>query len=89
MSGIEPEKRASKKYGYEENDYLNPENVGLYGFRGNQKEGFKIKEVPITAEEGISSKEYADVYEALYDETYFLDYEYLLKDKEGEPEPVE
>jgi predicted ATPase len=71
LSKVDPEKRASR-YGYSEDDYLNPDEVGAYIFAYDKnKEGYKIEGTEIT-EDGISQKEHMRILEALYEETLKL-----------------
>jgi predicted ATPase len=71
LSKVDPEKRISR-YGYSEDDYLNPEEVGAYIFEYDRnKEGYRIERTEIT-EDGISQKEHMRILEALYEETLKL-----------------
>jgi predicted ATPase len=68
LSKVEEEKR-EKKYEYSGEDFLNSDEVGAYVFNYDEEsKGYKIDEVEITEEDGISDEEFARVYEALYDE---------------------
>ncbi|HUT54249.1 MAG TPA: AAA family ATPase [bacterium] len=69
MSGVD-EKSRVKKYNRGKDDYLLPEEVGVYAFK-RQKRGnaFKIEPVEVTQETGISMDEFSDVLNELYEET--------------------
>jgi len=72
LSQVSPEKRVSK-YGYTEEDFLNPDEVAAYVFNHDkQSDGYKISEIEITEEDGISQKEHMRIIEALYEETLKL-----------------
>ena len=72
LSQVSPEKRVSK-YGYTEEDFLNPDEVAAYVFNyDKQSDGYKISEIEITEEDGISQKEHMRIIEALYEETLKL-----------------
>ena len=71
LSSIEKERRAAK-YGYEEEDYLLPEEVSVHLFITDPQGISKIEKAEITREEGISQEEFLRVHESLYDETYKL-----------------
>ncbi len=68
-----------KAMGYDESDFLEPEELGVYLFQYDRKtKGFKTKEIPIDPEEGIGEEGFASVHESLYDEAvrlarYFAD----------------
>ncbi len=69
LSKVSPKSRV-ERYGYGESDYLNPDEVATYVFTYDEpSKGYKINEVKITEEDGISEEEFARVYEALYEET--------------------
>ena len=69
LSKVSPKSRV-ERYGYGENDYLKPDEVATYVFTYDEdRNGYRIEEVRITEEDGISQEEFAKVYEALYDET--------------------
>jgi predicted ATPase len=71
LSKVDPEKRISR-YGYSEDDYLNPDEVGAYIFEYDRnKEGYRIERTEIT-EDGISQEEHMRILEALYEETMKL-----------------
>jgi predicted ATPase len=68
LSKIEPEKR--KQHGYQENDFLKPDEVAVYVFYYDKdSSGHKIKEVKVTEEDGILQEEFLRIDEALYKET--------------------
>jgi len=72
LSRVEPEKRVSK-YGYTEEDYLKFDEVAAYVFNYDEKNsGYKISEIGITEEDGISQEEHMRIIEALYEETLKL-----------------
>lgn len=61
------------KQGYSAEDYLNPEEVGAYLFDLDWKKGgSSVKELTVSAEDGIPEEEFAKVTEALYKETVYL-----------------
>ena len=62
-----PEERA--KRGYDEDDYLNPEDVGCYLFAWDDEEGGSVvQELEVSAADGIVEDEFYSVDEAMYDE---------------------
>ena len=66
LSSLEDERT---KRGYDENDYLNPDDVGCYLFRWNDIEsGSAIIPLEVSANDGIVEEEFYGVDEALYDE---------------------
>jgi predicted ATPase len=68
LSKIEPEKR--KQHGYQENDFLKPDEVAVYVFYYDKdSSGHKIKEAKVTEEDGILQEEFLRIDEALYKET--------------------
>jgi len=71
LSKISPEKRF-KKYKYAKNDYITPEEVATYSFISDKKNGYKIENVEINWDEGISQKEFIKIYKLLYDESVKL-----------------
>ncbi len=71
LSKISPEKRV-KRYKYAKNDYINPEEVAAYSFTQDKKIGYKIENVEINGEDGISQKEFIKIYKLLYDESVKL-----------------
>ncbi len=72
LSRVEPEKRRSK-YGYTQEDFLNPDEVAAYVFTYEEKSGgHRISEIEITEEDGISQEEHMRIIEALYEETLKL-----------------
>lgn len=69
LSKIKPEERV-RKYKYNENDYLKPEEFGVYEFRYDEASGgYKINEAEITEEDGVSQEEFVRILENLYEET--------------------
>jgi len=71
LSGITPKKRL-EKYVDDKNDFLNTDEVAAYVFSPDKTGGYKIHQVEITEEDGISEEEFVRVHEALYDETIKL-----------------
>jgi len=72
LSKVEPGKRV-ERYGYSEEDFLTPAEVGTYVFHYDEKSGgHKVTEVEVTGEDGISQEEFVKVHEALYEETIEL-----------------
>ena len=66
LSALENERA---KMGYDKDDYLNPEDVGCYLFKWNDDEGGSVvRELEVSADEGIVNDEFYGVDEALYDE---------------------
>lgn len=66
--------RRASKLGYEPADCLKPEDVAAYEFAMNEEAGGSfVKEIPITADEGISEEEFTAVAEALYREAISLE----------------
>ena len=65
---------AARKLGYTKKDQLPSESVGayLFSFRKNRP-GAKIKELPISKNEGIPEDAFVQIAEAIYDETVKLD----------------
>jgi predicted ATPase len=71
LSKIDPEKR--REYEYLEDDYLLPEEVGVYVFHYDPESGGQaITEMPVTEEEGITQEEFTRIHEALYEEAFRL-----------------
>ena len=71
LSQIPEEQRV--KRGYSAKDYLSPEEVGAYLFELEwEKGGSFVKELAVSAEDGIPEEEFARVTEALYKETVYL-----------------
>lgn len=65
--------RERVKQGYDKEDYLKADEVGAYLFDTKQEAGGTIiKELPITIEDGIPEEGFAEVNEALYNETVSL-----------------
>lgn len=72
LSKVSEDERVNQ--GYSPEDFLMPEDVGTYLFDLDQdKGGSFIKEVPVTAEDGIPEEEFTKVAEALYQETVRLE----------------
>ncbi len=68
LSRIKDDKK-KKSYPYGKDDFLKPEEVGVYVFRFDaRRDGYRIEGVEID-DEGISQDEFAKVYEALYEES--------------------
>ena len=66
LSALEDERA---KMGYGADDYLNPEDVGCYLFKLDYEEGGSVvRELEVSAAEGIIEEEFYDVSEALYNE---------------------
>lgn len=62
-----PAERARR--GYDDEDYLNPDDVGCYLFAWDGEEGGSVvRELEVSTEEGIPEDEFADVGEGLYSE---------------------
>lgn len=71
----------SKRYKYEKNDFLKPDETAVYIFKYSKKmKGFKTVAVKVT-EEGIPQEEFLKIDEALYEETIKLKKE-VSKDQE-------
>ncbi|MEW6351477.1 MAG: AAA family ATPase [Thermodesulfobacteriota bacterium] len=63
-----------KEMGYDESDFLEPSELGVYLFQYDRKtKGFKTREIPIDRQEGISDEGFASVHEGLYEEALRLD----------------
>jgi predicted ATPase len=63
-------KKQREELNYWKDDYLKPEEIGVYVFHFDKKsDGCKIEEVEISEEEGISQEEFLKVNEALYEES--------------------
>ncbi len=72
LSEIEGKKRV-EKYKYDEEDFLKLDEIAAYLFRYDKKNGgYKIVDVEITKEDGISDEEFLKIHEALYEETIEL-----------------
>jgi len=72
LSEVEEGKR-KRKYRYDKEDFLKPGEVACYVFNYDaESTGYKIDEVEITKEDGISDDEFIKVTEALYEETVKL-----------------
>lgn len=62
------EKKRKERYGT--GLYLGPEEVGAYLFKyNNRNKAYRIEELPVTGEDGISMEEQTHVAEKLYDES--------------------
>ena len=62
-----PDERARR--GYDDDDYLNPDDVGCYLFAWDGEEGGSmVRELEVSAEEGVIEDEFYDVSESLYNE---------------------
>ena len=62
-----PEERARR--GYDDEDYLSPEDVGCYLFAWDGEEGGSVvRALEVSAEEGVVEDEFYDVSESLYNE---------------------
>ena len=62
-----PDERARR--GYDDEDYLNPDDVGCYLFAWDREEGGSVvRELEVSAEEGVVEDEFYDVSESLYNE---------------------
>lgn len=64
MSKISPTER--KKLGYEEDDFIDDNDVSPYLFRLNDKGRYTIHELPHSADEGIHQDEFISVTESMY-----------------------
>jgi predicted ATPase len=72
LSEVEEGKR-KRKYKYDKEDFLKPSEVSCYVFNYDaESSGYRIDEVEITKEDGISDDEFIKVTEALYEETVKL-----------------
>jgi predicted ATPase len=72
LSEVEEGKR-KRKYKYDKEDFLKPGEVACYVFNYDaESSGYRIDEVEITKEDGISDDEFIKVTEALYEETVKL-----------------
>lgn len=72
LSKIEPRKRV-EEYQYAEEDYLRSNEIATYVFEYDRKgQGYKVAQVEITEEEGISQEEFLKIHEALYEESIKL-----------------
>lgn len=72
LSKIDPKKRV-EKYGYEKDDYLTVKDVAAYVFQYDKKsDEYKIVNVEITEEDGISEDEFTKIQESLYEEAIRL-----------------
>jgi predicted ATPase len=69
LSQIKSEKQR-KSLNFGKDEYLRPDEIGVYVFHFDKKsDGYKIEEVEISEEEGISQEEFLKVSEALYEES--------------------
>lgn len=69
LSRVKEDKR-KERYSYDKDDYLKAEEVGVYAFRADEKrDGYRIEEVEIDEEDGISQEEFVKIYEELYEES--------------------
>lgn len=64
MSKISPTKR--KKLGYDEDDFIDDNDVAPYLFRLDEKGGYSIRELAHSADEGIHQDEFINVTESMY-----------------------
>ena len=72
LSKIEAEERV-RRYRYDEDDYLEIDEVGAYVFAyDTETGGHRISELEMTEEDGISQEEFMRVHEVLYEETLKL-----------------
>ena len=63
------EKTRVERYKYSEEDFLKPDEIAAYVFDYDEKNGgYKINEVEITEEDGISDEAFLKIHEALYEE---------------------
>jgi predicted ATPase len=66
--------KRKEKYGYDKNDFLKPEEVGVFFFkRDKRSDGFKITTVPVDAVDGIAEEGFAEVHDGLYEEAIRLE----------------
>ena len=87
LSQIDPLDR-SRKYGRAEDEYLRPDEVSAHLFCFDQaSEGYRIRDIEVTAEDGISQEEFVRVNEALYDESIKLRRAIAEAAEEPAPEP--
>lgn len=69
LSGVTAESRRDR-YGYHDDDYLQPDDVGVYLFKPDEQAGGHVIEpVTVDPEDGIYLDEFLGVNEVLYDET--------------------
>jgi predicted ATPase len=66
LSRIEPDKRITR-HRYDKDDFLKPEEVGVYLFKNSKNDMFKIESLNIT-DEGIPQDEFVKIDEILYEE---------------------
>ncbi|MBF0540130.1 MAG: AAA family ATPase [Nitrospirae bacterium] len=70
LSKVNPEERI-KKFGYKEDDYLNPDEMSAYVFEKDKKSiGFNTKKIKI--DKGVMDDEFLFIHEALYKESFNL-----------------
>lgn len=63
-------KKQREALNFGKDDYLEPDEIGVNVFQYDKKSGgYKIRDVEISAEDGISQEEYVKVNEALYEES--------------------
>lgn len=72
LSRVKSEER-EKRYKYNKEDFLNPDEVAAYVFKYDSNSGgHKITGVEINKEDGISDEEFLKINEAIYEETLKL-----------------
>jgi predicted ATPase len=72
--------KRKEKYGYDKNDFLKPEEVGVFFFKPDKRtDGFKIKTVPVDAIDGIAEEGFAEVHDGLYEEAIRLERDLMPK----------
>jgi predicted ATPase len=65
--------KQGRNLNYDKDDYLTPGEIGVYVFSLDKKaDGYKIEEVEVSQEEGISQEEFLKVSEALYEESLMI-----------------
>jgi predicted ATPase len=63
-------KKQREELNFNKDDYLKPDEIGVHVFQFDKKsKGYKIEEVEISTEDGISEEEFLKVNEALYEES--------------------
>lgn len=72
LSKVKADKRV-KKYNYGREDFITADEISAYVFTFDKKsKGYKILDVEVTEEDGISQEEFVKIHEALYEETVRL-----------------
>jgi predicted ATPase len=71
LSEIDPQKRSGMS-NHNIQDYLLSQEVGAYVFEESENKLYKIRELIVTKEDGISDEEFSTVVKSLYEETIEL-----------------